>query len=135
MMNQTSSPQTATRLLLRLGITVPFIYYGLQLLAAPFFPNFSIVGTTASEMGSSLSRHPSIFNIGIIILGIVTFLTAIGFLRAHHRLRVDFILSLLTFLAIATNGFQSLWAGFHPLPDPRHAGHLPVMIAMTALPF
>jgi hypothetical protein len=50
---------------LRLGIVIPFLDYGIQVAAAPFFPDFSFVSTTASEMGSSLSQHPSVFNTGI----------------------------------------------------------------------
>jgi hypothetical protein len=134
-MTQISSGHTITRFFLRLALTVPFVYYGLQLVAAPYYPHFSIIRNTASELGSGRSLHPSIFNAGIIILGIVTFLAAIGFLLALRHLRANLILTLLTFLAIAINAFQSLWAGLHPLPDPRHAGHPPVMIAMTLLPF
>jgi hypothetical protein len=43
-------------------------------------------------------------------------------------------LSLLIFLALATNGIQMLWAAYFPLPDPRHAGQLPFRIAMVLLP-
>ena len=56
--------------LLGLGVAVPFLYYGVQLVAAPFFPGFSFLGTTASELGSDRSTHPSIFNAGTILLGV-----------------------------------------------------------------
>jgi len=36
----------STLFLLRLGVLVPFVYYGIQAAAAPFFPNFSFVGTS-----------------------------------------------------------------------------------------
>jgi hypothetical membrane protein len=134
-MTETPPPHAFTRFLLHLAITIPFIYYGIQLLAAPFFPHFSFIRNTASELGASLAPHPRIFNIGIMMLGIITFLAAVGFLRALRQLRVEPLFTFLTFLALLINGFQSLWAGLHPIPDPRHAGHLPVMIAMTLLPF
>jgi hypothetical membrane protein len=119
---------------LRLGITVPFLYYGLQLLAAPFYPHFSFVRTTASELGSDLSPCDWIFNIGIIIEGVVTLIAAVGFLRAFWRLGARRVLALLASIAVAINGFQCLWAGLHPLPDPRHGGHTVVVIAMVLLP-
>src|SRR3982751_6698643 len=75
------SPVTRpTLFLLRLGVLVPFVYYGTQAAAAPFFPHFSFVGTTASEIGSSLSRHPAIFNVGIMALGVIALLASAGFL-------------------------------------------------------
>jgi hypothetical membrane protein len=119
---------------LRLGIAVPFLYYGLQLLAAPFYPRFSFVRTTASELGSDLSPYDWIFNIGIIIQGVVTLIAAVGFLRAFWRLGAARVFALLASTAVAINGFQCLWAGLHPLPDPRHGGYTVVVIAMVLLP-
>jgi hypothetical protein len=56
--------------LLGLGVAAPLLYYGVQVVAAPFFPGFSVLGTTASELGSDLSStRPSIFNAGTILLG------------------------------------------------------------------
>ena len=55
--------------LLAFGVAVPLLYYGVQVVAAPFFPGFSFLGTTASELGSDLSTLPSIFNAGTILLG------------------------------------------------------------------
>jgi hypothetical protein len=125
----------ATLILLRLGLLVPFVYYGIQAVAAPFFPNFSFVGTTASEMGSSLSRHPAIFNAGIISLGVITLLTSLGYLLAlRHVGGVNLVLALLVSADIALNGVQTLWAGLHPLPDPRHGGYAVFVAGMVALP-
>jgi hypothetical protein len=47
---------------------------------------------------------------------------------------VNRTLSLLIFLALATNGIQMLWAGHFPLPNRRHAGQPPFVIAMFLLP-
>ncbi len=47
-----------TLALLRFAIAVPLLYYGIQLVAAPFFPDFSFLGTTASELGSDRSVRP-----------------------------------------------------------------------------
>jgi hypothetical protein len=123
-----------TLLLLHLGVLVPFVYYGIQAAAAPFFPNFSFVGTTASELGSDLSRHPAVFNAGIMSLGVITLLASVGFLAALRRTGVSPVLAPLVAADLALNGVQTLWAGLHPLPDPRHGGY-PVFVAgMLALP-
>ena len=116
------------------GLAVPFLYYGLQAAAAPFFPSFSVVRTTASELGSDLSQHPSVFNSGIIGLGVVTIVTAVGFLVAFRRLGTYPLLSYLTATAVALNGVQTIWAGVFPLPDPRHGGHPAFVLGMLLLP-
>jgi hypothetical membrane protein len=117
-----------------MGVAVPFLYYGSQAAAAPFFPGFSFLGTTASELGSDHSRHPAIFNDGTILQGIACLLASFGFFLALGRLGVHPLLSWLTFLALALGGCASLLAGYYPLPDPRHAGHPAFLIAWISLP-
>ena len=68
--------------LLGFGIAVPLLYYGVQVVAAPFYSGFSFLSTTASELGSDGSTRPSIFNAGAILVGISSFIAAVGFLRA-----------------------------------------------------
>jgi hypothetical membrane protein len=117
------------------GIAVPILYYGVQLASAPFFPDFSFLGTTASELGSDLSTRPWIFNAGAILTGIAAFTAAVGFLGALRSLRTNLILAWLVSIAIAITGLSSLWAGVFPMPDPRHGGHPSLLFAMLALPF
>jgi uncharacterized protein DUF998 len=123
-----------TRYALSTGVAVPFLYYGSQAAAAPFFPGFSFLGTTASELGSDLSRHPAIFNGGSILQGIACLVSSFGFLLAFGRQGIHFLLAGPTSLAIALGGCASLWAGYYPLPDPRHVGHPAFLIALLSLP-
>jgi hypothetical membrane protein len=123
-----------TWLLLRLGVLVPFVYYGVQAAAAPFFPGFSFVGTTASEMGATLSRHPVIFNAGIIALGVIMLLASAGFWLGLRRVGVGPPLALLSAAYVALGGVQLIWAALHPLPDPRHAGYTLLVAGMFCLP-
>ncbi len=116
------------------GVAVPCLYYGSQAAAAPFFPGFSFVGTTASELGSDLSRHPGIFNDGSILQGIVCIVASFGFLIAFGRLGVHPLLAWPTSLAVAIGGCASLWAGYYPLPDARHGGHPAFLVALLSLP-
>jgi len=117
------------------GIAVPILYYGIQLVAAPFFPDFSFLATTASELGSDRSTQPWILNTGAILTGIAAITSAFGFLRALTCLRTNQILACLVSATIAITGFSSLWAGIFPLPDPRHGGHPALLIPMLAVPF
>lgn len=124
-----------TRSALRAGIAIPFIYYGIQLVAALFNPGYSFVRQAASELGSDLSRHAEIFNLGIMAQGVLTLAVALAFFRALLPLRTHPLLAVLTSLALAVNGVQTLWAGYFPMPDPRHGGHPAFIIAMILLPF
>jgi len=120
---------------LRFGIAVPLLYYGIQLVAAPFFPDFSVLGTTASELGSDRSARPWIFNAGAMLTGIAAIVGSIGLLRALRRLGAHPIVAWLALLVVAGTGLSCLWAGIFPMPDPRHAGHPSFLIAMLAVPF
>jgi len=117
------------------GIAVPILYYGAQLASAPFFPDFSFLGTTASDLGSDRSHRPWIFNVGAILTGIAAIIAAFGFKTALRRFRTNLITAWLVSIAIAITGLSSLWAGVFPLPDPRHGGHPSLLVAMLALPF
>jgi hypothetical membrane protein len=129
-----SMAEKATLWLLRFGIAVPLIYYGTQALAAPFYPGYSVLGNTASELGSDRSEHAVIFNAGIIIQGVASLAASLGFFLALRRVRINSALAALTAVALALNGVQHIWAGYYPIPDPRHGGHLPFIVAMTLLP-
>jgi hypothetical membrane protein len=124
-----------TKAALGSGIAVPFFYYGIQGIAAPFFPGFSFLSTTASELGSDRSTHPEIFNTGVILVGVATLLASVGFLRALRHLGTSPILAWFVFVTIAVTGLTSLWAGIFPLPDPRHGGHPSLLVVMILLPF
>ncbi|MCC6426592.1 MAG: DUF998 domain-containing protein [Phycisphaerales bacterium] len=107
---------------LRLGIAIPFIYYGMQVLSACFFPGYSYLRNTASELGSDLSPHAGVFNIGIMALGAITLIAGQGLLWALLRLGNHPLIAALTLIAMGTNAVQSFWAGCFPMPDPRHGG-------------
>jgi hypothetical membrane protein len=116
------------------GMAVPFLYYGVQALAAPFFSGFSLVGTTASELGSDLSRHPSVFNVGTMLQGVACLIASLGFFRAFGRLGIHPALAWPTSIALAIAGVAGFRAGYYPLPDPRHGGHPAFLVAMLLLP-
>jgi hypothetical membrane protein len=133
-MRRSSRSDGITLVMLGCGIAVPLLYYGVQLVAAPFFPDFSVLSTTASELGSDRSARPWIFNAGAILTGIAALVGSIGVLRALRRLGAHSTVAWLTLFVVAGTGLSSLWAGIFPLPDPRHGGHPSLLIAMLAVP-
>lgn len=133
-MSASRPPRAVTAALLALGVTVPFIYYGIQVLAAMREPSYSFVGQAASELGSDLAAAPALFNKGIMVQGAATLLASAGFLVAMLRTGVHPALACVTSAAVALNGVQSLWAGYYPMPDPRHGGHPTFIVGMILLP-
>ena len=115
------------------GIMVPVLYFGTQLLAAPFFPGYSFLSMAASLLGSDLALYPAIFNTGAIITGIATIIASVGFLLALQHFGTNPFLTWLTSVAVLLNGVGSLWAGFFPLPDPRH-GSNPFTVGIFLFP-
>jgi hypothetical membrane protein len=120
--------------LLQLGIAVPIMYFGLQLIAMPFYPGYSLLVNAASDLGSPSSNLPAVFNVGAIVSGLLTALSAYGFARAFQRFSITPILAWPASLAVALTGLSSVWAGTFPLPNPKHAEN-PMAIGLFLMPF
>src|SRR5215469_12089174 len=102
------------------AIAMPLIYFGTQLIAAPFYPGYSFVQDTASMLGTATSRQPWIFNLGAVLTGVAGLIGAFGLFRALRTVTWT-ALALLVGLCVVANGVLSLRAGMFPVPDPRHA--------------
>jgi hypothetical protein len=124
-------------LALRAAIAVPLLYFGVQLVAAPFYPDYSFLAHDASTLGSSGSTRPAIFNGGALASGVALAAAAWGFLRALRRASVAPALAWDVALALLCGAVSTINAGLHPLPDPRHtAGVLAAAgIGLFVLPF
>lgn len=109
------------RLALGAGVALPLVYFGVQALAAPFYPGFSLVGTTASDLGSPQSRLPAVLNAGALLCGLLGLGAAAGYAGALRRLRVGIWPTALLVGALVLGALGNLWAGAFPQPDPRHA--------------
>jgi hypothetical membrane protein len=107
---------------LGLGVTVPILYYGIQAVAAPFFPGFSILRTIASDLGSDRSTCPWVFNCGVMLAGVACLVSSIGFLLALMKIGTHPSLAGLVAAAVAILGMMLICGGYYPLPDPRHEG-------------
>lgn len=108
------------RCLLVAALLVPFVYFGAQALAAPYFPDYSILTTSASALGSDLSSRPNILNTGALLTGALALLGSLGLATALPRAGGGRVAAWILGLCVASAGLASLWAGWHPLPSPRH---------------
>ena len=114
------TPSSRQVILLTAAFLVPFVYFGAQFLAAPYFPNYSVLTTSASDLGSDLSSQPSILNTGALLTGILSFLGSAGLAISLPKLGASRVAAFLFALSLASAGLAALWAGLHPLPDPQH---------------
>ena len=133
-MSQRPAPaDLLTRRLLIAGAAVPLLYFGVQLVAAPFYPGYSFLARDASTLGSPGSRFPAIFNLGSIVTGVVTLVATLGFYRAFRYLRIPPPLTWTTTFALVGSAIGSINAGVHPLPDPRHTSGILWVLGMGLL--
>jgi hypothetical protein len=58
-----------------------FSIFGVQIAAAPFFPDYSF-SRDASTLGSNGSTLPTVFNIGSYVVGMVAFIASWGFFHS-----------------------------------------------------
>ena len=114
--------RSGTEAYLRIGMAIPFLYFGIPVIAAPFYPGYSFIRNTASDLGSNHAVYPLPVNAAIILLGIATLLAAFGFLRAFLRLGTHPLLAWIASIAVCSNGLGTLLSGIFPSPDPRHGG-------------
>ena len=124
----------ATRLALLAGLTVPFAYYGIQCVAALFYPGYSFVRDMASVLGSRSAPHPAVWNTGMLLVGLATLGSALGYSRGFARLGTGPIVAGLAVTAVVCNGLLSIASGLFPLGDPRHNGG-PLAIGAILLPW
>jgi hypothetical membrane protein len=125
-------PKTTNRALYA-AMAIPAVYFGTQLVAAPFYPGYSFSQDTASMLGTTNSLHPWIFNGGAMLTGLAGLVGAIGLFQGL-RYRTFTILAAIVALCVATNGVLSVKAGLFPMPDPRHASWQFLLPAFLAPP-
>ncbi len=131
---QTLISQNWTYRFLLLGFAAPICYFGIQLLAAPWYENYSFLTNAASDLGSEQSVYPIVFNSGAIITGFITALSAYGFWHGLTNIRTPRAIIYIVCLGIILAGLSSIWAGIYPLPDSRHGAN-PFAIGLFTLPF
>jgi hypothetical membrane protein len=99
---------------------MPVLYFGTQVVAAPFYPQYSFTELVASMLGTTHSRHPWIFNAGAVLIGFASIGGSFGLYEVFRPSTRGWLSPLLGF-SVAWIGVMSIKAGIFPLPDPCHA--------------
>jgi hypothetical membrane protein len=110
-----------TKICLIAAMLMPILYFGAQVVAAPFYPGYSFSRDVASLLGSSASLKPWIFNSTIILSGVAALIGAIG-LTLAFRATTHVVLAGIIGLCALANGVMCIMGGIFPMPDPRHGG-------------
>jgi hypothetical membrane protein len=63
---------------------MPTIYFGTQVVAAPFYPGYSFSQQSESMLDTHFSRHPGIFNVGLMLAGFAALGGALGLYRSFR---------------------------------------------------
>jgi len=111
--------RSLTSLCLLAAAAMPVIYFGTQVVAAPFYPGYSFSQQSESMLGTHFSRHPGIFNVGLMLAGFAALGGALGLYRSF-RTKTHILPSVLIGLSVACTGVLCLKSGMFPMPDPRH---------------
>jgi hypothetical membrane protein len=92
---------------------MPIIFFGTQIVAAPFYPGYSFSLQSVSMLGTHFSRHPWIFNAGETLTGLAALAGAVGLYRVF-RTKTHFLLTVLIAFAVACIGIMTIKAGMFP---------------------
>lgn len=122
-----------TALMLSAAVAVPVLYFGVQLVAAPWYAGYSFANDTASMLGTAASAHPEIFNTGAILVGIAGIIGAAGLFVGLSRVAALWLRTLIA-IGVLANGVLSVKAGMFPMPDPRHASWQFLMFPILITP-
>jgi hypothetical membrane protein len=114
------------------AIALPLGYFGLQVLLAPLYPNYSFLRNAASDLGAPPSGLAGLFNLGAIVLG------WLGLFGAWSVWRVlesqNRVWAVLLGVCVAAAGSSAVWAGVFPLPNALHSQN-PFTVGLLLLPF
>ncbi|HEX7704966.1 MAG TPA: DUF998 domain-containing protein [Thermoanaerobaculia bacterium] len=105
---------------LRVGILVPFLYFGTLIVSSLLYPGYSHVRQYASELGAASAPYPIVFNAGIVLFGLAILVALAGFGRALRALGAGRVLTTLFLLTLGAFGAGMVMGALFPMPDPRH---------------
>jgi len=109
-------------LLLKLGVLVPVLYYGVLLVGGYLTPGYNHLTQYASELGMAGKPAAQLFNYGIVAAGACAIIGALGALIAMKSLGSSILWAILAAACLAAFGVSFVYGGLYPMPDPLHAG-------------
>lgn len=124
-------------LLLKIGVLVPVLYYGVLIAGGLMTPGYSHVTQYASELGMAGQPAAQIFNYGILAAGVCAIIGAVGVLIGMMRLGANILWAALTAICLVGFGVSFVYGGLYPMPNPLHGGPaLPMglSIGLAAVP-
>lgn len=110
---------------------MPVVYFGTQIVAAPFYPGYSFTRLSVSMLGTRFSHHPGIFDVGEILTGLAALGGVFGLYHCF-RGKTHPLIAALIGLSVAATGVMCVKAGIFALPDPRH-NSWPLLFNFTIL--
>lgn len=110
-------------LLLKLGVLVPVLYYGVLLVGGYLTPGYNHLTQYASELGMAGKPAAQIFNYGIIAAGGCAIAAALGVLIGMKSLGANILWALLAAICLAAWGASMVFGGLYPMPNPLHNGY------------
>ena len=119
--------------LVRLAIAVPILYFGTMLAAAATWPGYSHVTRYVSELGGPEAPVPALFNVGIMVMGVVCTISAFGVFGAVRTLGGRRVPGAIASVCIGLFGVAMVMGGAFPMPNPLH-GAFGLGLAMVLAP-
>ncbi|MFO0916518.1 MAG: DUF998 domain-containing protein [Pirellulales bacterium] len=113
-------PTIGVRHLLLAVCAIPVVYFGGQVAAVPFYPNYSLLVNTASDLGSDKSLRPEILNSAAMVTGALGILGFFGLGLRLPAIGTPKALAWLLAACVASVGLSAIWAALHPLPRADH---------------
>ncbi len=108
------------RMLLAVGVAAPIVAFVSVVIAAFAYANFDHARQYLSELGGATATYPLIFNMGVLIAGVMTGLAGVGFGLSIFILTRSPVSALLVGLLFVLAAIGLVMSSLYVWPDPRH---------------
>lgn len=116
-------------------VLAPLCYFGSMLIAGLLYPGFSHVSQLPSDLGAVGSPHPMIFNVGLVLTGLMLLLAAPALAHTVIGLGASKLFGTAIIVTLLPPAVYFPLVGLIPLPDPRHNALFPLLLPLQVGPF
>lgn len=106
--------------LLSVGVAAPVVALVAVLIAAACYADFDHARQYLSELGGATAAYPLIFNVGVLIAGVMTGFAGVGFGLAVVILTRSVVSAILIGVLFVLAGIGLVLSSLYAWPDPRH---------------